>query len=126
MAITIDSIDHLVLTVTNIDITVDFYTEVLGMELSTVDGRKVLLFGEQMIKLHQRGHEANPKAAHPTPGAGDICLITATPLDEVVRNLNEQKVRIEEGPVDRNGAMGRMRSIYLRDPDKNLVEISNY
>jgi catechol 2,3-dioxygenase-like lactoylglutathione lyase family enzyme len=126
MAITMDSLDHLVLTVANIDITVDFYTEVLGMELSTVEGRKALTFGEQMIKLQQRGHEVSPKAAHPTSGAGDICFITSTPLDEVIRSLNEQKIRIEEGPVERNGAMGKMRSIYVRDPDKNLVEISNY
>ncbi len=126
MAITMDSLDHLVLTVTNIDVTVDFYTEVLGMELTTVEGRKALAFGEQMIKLQQRGHEVNPKAAHPTCGAGDICFITSTPLDEVIRNLNEQKVHIEEGPVERNGAMGKMRSIYLRDPDRNLLEISNY
>jgi len=126
MAITIDSLDHLVLTVANIDISADFYTEVLGMELVTVDGRKALTFGEQMIKLHQRGHEGSPKANHPTPGSGDICFITSTPLDEVIRHLNEQKVRIEEGPVERNGAMGKMRSLYVRDPDKNLVEISNY
>ena len=121
-----DSLDHLVLTVANIDNTVDFYTEVLGMELLTVDGRKALAFGEQMIKLQQRGHEVNPKAAHSTPGAGDFCIITSTPLDEVIRHLSEQKVRIDEGPVERNGAMGKMRSIYVRDPDKNLVEISNY
>jgi catechol 2,3-dioxygenase-like lactoylglutathione lyase family enzyme len=126
MAITMNSLDHLVLTVANIDIAVDFYTEVLGMELFTVDGRKALAFGEQMIKLQQRGHEVNPKAAHPTPGSGDICFVTSTPLDEVIVFLKEQKVRIEEGPVERNGAMGKMRSIYLRDPDKNLVEISNY
>ena len=126
MAITMNSLDHLVLTVTNIDITVDFYTEVLGMELLTVGGRKALAFGEQMIKLQQRGHEVNPKSAHPTSGAGDFCLITSTPLDEVIQQLTEQKIRIEEGPVEREGAMGKMRSIYIRDPDKNLVEISNY
>ncbi len=126
MAINMDSIDHLVLTVANIDISVDFYTEVLGMELFTVNGRKSLAFGEQMIKLQQRGHEVSPKAAHPTSGSGDICFITSTPLDEVIGFLNEQKVHIEEGPVERIGAMGTMRSIYIRDPDKNLVEISNY
>jgi catechol 2,3-dioxygenase-like lactoylglutathione lyase family enzyme len=124
MAITMDSLDHLVLTVANIDITVDFYTEVLGMELFIVDGRKALAFGEQMIKLQQRGHEVNPKAAHPT--AGDICFLTSTPIDEVIRHLNEQKVHIEEGPVEGSGAMGKMRSVYVRDPNKNLVEISNY
>jgi catechol 2,3-dioxygenase-like lactoylglutathione lyase family enzyme len=126
MAILVNSLDHLVLTVANVDITVDFYTEVLGMELSTVDGRKALCFGEQMIQLQQRGHEVSPKASHPTAGSGDICLITSTPLDEVIQHLKEQKVHIEEGPVERNGAMGKMRSIYVRDPDKNLVEISNY
>jgi len=126
MAITVDSLDHLVLTVANIDISVDFYTEVLGMEVCSVDGRKGLCFGEQMIKLQQRGHEAAIKAAHPTAGSGDICFITSIPLDEVVLQLKEQRVHIEEGPVERNGAMGKMRSIYVRDPDKNLVEISNY
>ena len=126
MPISIDSLDHLVLTVANIDTTVDFYTEILGMELSTVDGHKALSFGEQMIKLQQRGHEVNPKAAHPTAGALDFCFITSTSLDEVIRHLSEQKVRIEEGPIERNGAMGKMRSIYVRDPDKNLVQISNY
>jgi catechol 2,3-dioxygenase-like lactoylglutathione lyase family enzyme len=126
MAITMDSLDHLVLTVANIDISVDFYTEVLGMELFTVNGRKALAFGEQMIKLQQRGHEATPRAAHPTSGSADLCFITSSPLDDVMRHLNEQKVHIEEGPVERNGAMGKMRSIYVRDPDKNLVEISNY
>jgi catechol 2,3-dioxygenase-like lactoylglutathione lyase family enzyme len=126
MAITVDSLDHLVLTVANIDTAVDFYTEVLGMELFVVDGRKTLAFGEQMIKLQQRGHEMKPTAAHPTSGSGDICFITSIPLDEVIRHLNEQKIHIEEGPVERTGAMGKMRSIYVRDPDKNLVEISNY
>jgi catechol 2,3-dioxygenase-like lactoylglutathione lyase family enzyme len=126
MAITMDSLDHLVLTVASIDFTADFYTEVLGMELITIDGRKALAFGEQMIKLQQRGHEVNPKAGHATPGSADICFITSTPLEEVISHLSEQKIRIEEGPIERNGAMGKMRSIYLRDPDKNLVEISNY
>jgi catechol 2,3-dioxygenase-like lactoylglutathione lyase family enzyme len=126
MAITMDSLDHLVLTVANIEITVDFYTEVLGLEYIAVDGRKALTFGEQMIKLQQRGHEVNPKAGHPTAGSGDFCFITSIPLDDVIRHLNDQKVRIEEGPIERNGAMGKMRSIYVRDPDKNLVEISNY
>ena len=126
MAILMDSLDHLVLTVANIDITVDFYTEVLGLELVVEGGRKALAFGEQMIKLHQRGHEFTPKAAHPTCGSGDICFITSTPLEEVIRHLAEQKVRIEEGPVERRGAMGKMRSIYVRDPDHNLVEIASY
>ena len=126
MAFTIDSLDHLVLTVANIGVTVDFYTEVLGMELVTVGNRKALAFGEQAIKLQQRGHEIKPGALHPTCGAGDLCFLTSTPLEEVIRHLNEQKVHVEEGPVERHGAMGKMRSIYVRDPDKNLVEISSY
>lgn len=126
MAITIDSLDNLVLTVASIDVTVDFYMEVLGMELAVMDGRKALTFGEQMIKLQQRGHEVNPTAAHPGPGTNNICFITSTPLDEVIQTLNDQNVRIEVGPVERKGAMGKMRSIYLRDPDRNLLEIANY
>jgi len=126
MAFIIDSLDHLVLTVASIDASVDFYTEVLGMELVTVDGRKAVTFNEQMIELQQRGHEVSPKASHPTCGASDLCFITSTPLDDVIVQLNEQKVRLEEGPAERNGAMGKMRSIYIRDPDKNLIEIANY
>jgi catechol 2,3-dioxygenase-like lactoylglutathione lyase family enzyme len=126
MAITIDSLDHLVLTVANIGVTVDFYTEVLGMELVTVHGRKALAFGEQAIKLQQRGHEIKPGALHPATGASDLCLLTSTPLEDVIRHLNEQKVHIEEEPVESHGAMGKMRSIYVRDPDKNLIQISSY
>jgi catechol 2,3-dioxygenase-like lactoylglutathione lyase family enzyme len=126
MAFTLDRLDHLVLTVANIDAAVDFYTEVLGMEPVTLNGRKSLTFGVQTIKLHQRGHEPSPRAAHPMPGSGDLCFITTTPLDEVIRYVGELRIHIEEGPVEREGAMGRIRSIYLRDPDRNLVEISNY
>jgi catechol 2,3-dioxygenase-like lactoylglutathione lyase family enzyme len=126
MAFMIDSLDHLVLTVANIGVTVDFYTEVLGMELVTIDGRKALAFSEQVIKLQQRGHEVKPGALHPTCGSGDLCFLTSTPFEEVVSHLNEQKVHIEDGPVERTGAMGKMRSIYIRDPDKNLIEISSY
>jgi catechol 2,3-dioxygenase-like lactoylglutathione lyase family enzyme len=126
MAFTIDSLDNLVLTVANIGVTVDFYTEVLGMELVTVDGRKALAFNEQAIKLQQRGHEVKPGALHPACGASDLCFVTSAPLEEVVLHLNEQKVHIEEGPVENNGAMGKMRSVYVRDPDKNLIRISNY
>ncbi|HEX4022337.1 MAG TPA: VOC family protein [Acidobacteriaceae bacterium] len=126
MAFELEHLDHLVLTVTNIDATVDFYTEVLGMDMVTFEGRKALTFGMQKINLHQRGHEFNPKAAHPMPGSSDLCFITTTLLDEVILYLNEQRVHIEEGPVDRTGALGKLRSIYLRDPDQNLIEISNY
>jgi catechol 2,3-dioxygenase-like lactoylglutathione lyase family enzyme len=126
MAFTIETLDHLVLTVSKIDATVDFYTEVLGMDLVTFNGRKALAFGEQRINLHQRGHEFNPKAAHPTPGSGDLCFITATPIEEVMQYLAELRVHVEEGPVERTGALSQLRSIYIRDPDHNLIEISNY
>jgi len=126
MAFALDQLDHVVLTVTNIDATVDFYTEILGMEQITFEGRKSLAFGIQKINLHQRGHEFNPKAAHPTPGSADLCFITTTPLEEVVAYLASQKIHIEEGPVERTGALGKMRSVYLRDPDRNLIEIANY
>ena len=125
MAFVLEQLDHLVLTVANIDATVDFYTEVLGMDVVALNGRKALAFGIQQIKLHQRGHEFTPKAAHPTPGSADLCFITTTKLDQVVEYLNEQKIHIEEGPIERAGAIGDLRSIYLRDPDRNLIEISN-
>lgn len=125
MAFVLEHLDHLVLTVSNLDATIDFYTEVLGMDVVTREGRKALAFGIQEINLHQRGHEFNPKAAHPTPGSADLCFLTTTPLEQVITTLNEQKVHIEDGPVDRMGAIGKLRSIYLRDPDRNLVEISN-
>jgi len=126
MEFVIDHLDHLVLTVANIDATVAFYTSALGMELVTFDTRKALRFGEQKINLHQAGHEFEPKAAHPTPGSADLCFITKTSLEDVVPHLTATHYAIELGPVERAGAVGRMRSIYLRDPDSNLIEISNY
>jgi catechol 2,3-dioxygenase-like lactoylglutathione lyase family enzyme len=96
------------------------------MEAVTTNGRKSLTFGVQTIKLHQRGHEFNPRAAHPMPGSGDLCFITETPLDEVMSYLGQLRIHVEDGPVERDGAMGRIRSVYLRDPDRNLVEVSNY
>ena len=126
MAFTLDQLDHLVLTVANIDATIDFYTEVLGMDPVTLDGRKALTFGTQTVKLHQRGHEFKPHAGHPTPGSADLCFITSAPLDEVIRYVTELRVHIEAGPAERNGAMGKIRSIYIRDPDRNLIEVANY
>lgn len=126
MRFVIDRLDHLVLTVASIDATVAFYTLALGMEVVTFKGRKALRFGEQKINLHQAGKEFEPKAEHPTPGAGDLCFITKSPLEEVIAHLNASDCVIELGPVERTGAVGEMRSIYIRDPDLNLIEISNY
>jgi catechol 2,3-dioxygenase-like lactoylglutathione lyase family enzyme len=125
MAFALDRLDHLVLTVANIDAAVDFYTEVLGMDMVMIDGRKNLTFGVQTIKLHQRGHEISPHAAHAMPGSADLCFVTATPLEEVIAYLNALKVHIELGPVARNSGAGKLRSVYIRDPDRNLIEISN-
>ena len=126
MAFTLEQLDHIVLTVTNIHATTDFYTEVLGMDIVTFEGRTALKFGDQKINLHQRGHEFQPRAAQPTPGSADLCFITLTPMEEVVEYLNVLKVHVEEGPVERTGAVGKLMSIYIRDPDQNLIEISNY
>lgn len=118
------SIDHLVLTVANIDATVDFYVAVLGMEeVVFAGGRRALLFGRQKINLHERGREYSPKAKVPTAGSGDLCLIVES-LDAVIVRLEEAKVPIEEGPVSRSGAISALRSVYIRDPDGNLIELS--
>lgn len=123
----IDRLDHFVLTVADIGATVEFYTRVLGMaEVVFGGGRRALAFGHSKINLHQRGHEFEPKAAAPTPGSADLCLIAETPLDEVMATLAEHGVPIEQGPVSRTGATGPILSVYIRDPDANLVEISNY
>jgi catechol 2,3-dioxygenase-like lactoylglutathione lyase family enzyme len=124
MAFVLEHLDHMVLTVANIDATIDFYTEVLGMDVVKTGGRTALAFGIQRLNLHQRGHEFEPKAAHPTPGSADLCFLTTTSLDTVVEYLKEQKVHVESGPVEREGAIGKLRSIYLRDPDRNLIEIA--
>jgi len=126
MVFVIDHLDHLVLTVENLDVTIAFYTSTLKMEVVTFGDRKALRFGEQKINLHQAGKEFEPKAAHPTPGSGDLCFITRTPLDDVISHLKASNCAIELGPVERTGAVGEMRSIYVRDPDFNLIEISNY
>ena len=127
MAIKIDRLDHLVLTVADIGRTCAFYHDVLGFEVVTFKGdRKALTFGKQKINLHQAGHEFEPKALKPTMGSGDLCFITKTPLSEVMAHLVVHHVAIEEGPVERTGATGPIRSVYVRDPDGNLIEISNY
>lgn len=123
----IKTIDHFVLTVASIETTCDFYSRVLGMDVvEFAGGRKALSFGYQKINLHQAGHEFEPKAFRPQPGSADFCLIADVPIESVVAALAGQNVEIEEGIVDRTGATGPIRSIYLRDPDQNLVEISEY
>jgi catechol 2,3-dioxygenase-like lactoylglutathione lyase family enzyme len=127
MPVRIDRLDHLVLTVKDIDATCAFYSRVLGMDARTFgDGRRSLHFGAAKINLHQQGMEFEPKAAKPGPGSADVCLIAATPLAEVTRHLHECGVEIIEGPVQRTGAIGPILSVYFRDPDGNLIEISNY
>jgi catechol 2,3-dioxygenase-like lactoylglutathione lyase family enzyme len=123
----IDRLDHFVLTVADIEASCDFYSRVLGMEVvSFGEGRKALSFGIQKINLHKHRHEFEPKARQPTPGSGDFCLITSEPLDKVIEHLHQCGVAIEEGPVQRTGARGPIQSVYFRDPDANLVEVSNY
>ena len=123
----IDSIDHVVFTVKDINASCEFYSKVLGMEVVTFsEGRKALAFGSQKINLQQLGRESTLIAERPTPGSADICFVTSVPLSEVIAHLNSSGVRLVEGPVERNGARGMMTSVYFRDPDLNLVEISNY
>ena len=121
----IDHLDHLVLTTADEAACVRFYVEVMGMTLETFgQGRKAFRFGNQKINLHVKGHEFEPKAQVPMPGALDLCFIAAVPLDEVITRLAEKQVPIIEGPVMRTGAVSRIRSVYVRDPDLNLIEIS--
>lgn len=122
----IDSLDHLVLTVKDIDTTASFYSRVLGMDIITFGGgRKALSFGAQKINLHQHGKEFEPKAQQPTPGSADLCFITSVPISEVEHHLASCNVAVIEGPVQRTGATCPILSIYFRDPDMNLIEVSN-
>lgn len=122
----LDQIDHLVLTVRDLGETIAFYTRVLGMEEVTFgEKRKALAFGTQKINLHEAGREFEPKALHPKPGSADLCFLTAEPLDRVVKHMENCGVDILEGPVERTGAQGPLESIYIRDPDGNLIEIAN-
>ena len=123
----IDRIDHLVLTVFDLERTCDFYSRALGMQVVTFgEGRTALAFGRQKLNLHLFGREFEPKALKPTPGSIDLCFITETPLEEVATHLRACEVAIIEGPVPKTGALGPMSSLYFRDPDGNLVEVSNY
>jgi catechol 2,3-dioxygenase-like lactoylglutathione lyase family enzyme len=122
----VDRLDHLVLTVADVEKSCAFYSRVLGMNAVVFgSGRKALAFGRQKINLHAHGREFEPKAERPTPGSADLCFITDVPLTEVVAHLNAQDVRIVDGPVERTGATGSILSIYFRDPDGNLIEVSN-
>jgi catechol 2,3-dioxygenase-like lactoylglutathione lyase family enzyme len=123
----IDRIDHFVLTVRSLEATLAFYERVLGFTREILPGRPASLkFGRQKFNVHESHRTFEPKAAHPTPGAADFCLITLRPVDAVVAHLQECGVAIEVGPVARNGAEGPMMSVYFRDPDANLVEIARY
>ncbi|STZ75737.1 VOC family protein [Bergeriella denitrificans] len=123
----ISHIDHIVFTVADIERTIVFYTDILGFQEETFLGnRKALKFGSQKINLHQQGKEFEPKAERPTCGAMDLCLISETPLEAVVAELQEKSVPIVEGIIARTGAVGKIRSVYIRDPDGNLIEISEY
>lgn len=123
------ALDHLVLTVKNIPQTVRFYTQVLGMrgeQFKAADGtrRWALLFGQNKINIHQHGREFEPKAAHAMPGSADLCFLTDAPIEAWVAHLTTHQIDIEDGPVHKSGAIGPMVSVYVRDPDNNLIEVS--
>ncbi|HWH75989.1 MAG TPA: VOC family protein [Candidatus Binatus sp.] len=123
----IDSIDHVVFTVRDIEATCQFYAKVLGMEIASFgENRKALSFGSQKINLQQVGRESTLVADKPTPGSADVCFVTSESLDDVITHLKSCSVEVIAGPVERNGAQGMMMSLYFRDPDMNLVEVSKY
>ncbi|MGL6001559.1 MAG: VOC family protein [Plesiomonas sp.] len=123
----ISHLDHLVLTVSDIPATVDFYANVLGMKVISFGACRIALkFGSQKINLHQLGHEYEPKAQNAMPGSADLCFIVDTPFSKAIEHVKNQGVIITEGPVLRTGAQGSITSFYFRDPDENLIEISTY
>ncbi len=123
----IEGLDHLVLTVADIEATCAFYERALGMRRVVFGGGRVALqFGRQKLNLHQAGYEFEPKALRPTPGSADLCFVTSQPIEAVVAHLESVGVAIELGPVARSGALGPIQSVYLRDPDGNLIEIAVY
>ena len=122
----VSAIDHVVLTVRDIERTVAFYERVLGMRGVTFgEGRRALSFAEGKLNLHEAGNEFKPNARAAAPGAIDICFRTDVPLDQVVTHLRSERIPIESGPVAKAGARGALRSVYFRDPDGNLIEVSN-
>ena len=123
----IDHIDHIVLTTRDLEGCTRFYSDVLGMKLEKfAQGRLALKFGSQKINLHEWGKEFEPRAHVAAPGTLDLCFIASVPLEKVIQRFNEKKIPILEGPVAKTGAKGPMQSVYVRDPDLNLVEISVY
>lgn len=125
--INIDRVDHLVLTVADVDRAAEFYERILGMRTVTFPGdRRAVSFGSQTIKLHAASELVEPTATHPVPGSANLCLVTEQPISEVQEHLRANDVRIEEGPVGRTGAAGPITSLYLRDPDGNLLEVARY
>ena len=127
MTLSIERIDHIVITVNDIEKTCRFYCDVLGMtETQYDDNRRALYFGRQKINLHPIPNDINPRASKPTTGAMDICLVSESSIDEVVSTLNHHGITIEQGPVERQGALGTMCSVYFRDPDGNLIEVAHY
>jgi catechol 2,3-dioxygenase-like lactoylglutathione lyase family enzyme len=125
MAFRVDSIDHLVLTVRDIDATVSFYVGVLGMSRIDFNGRVAVKVSDQKINLHLAGEEIVPHASKPLPGSADLCFLTSLPVAAWIDHLATKGIPLERGPVPRTGATGEILSIYLRDPDQNLIEISN-
>jgi len=125
--VTIDRLDHVVFTVASVDRTLAFYERVLGMEPVTfAGGRRGLAFGRQKINLHEVGKEFSPRAHRALAGTADLCLISAVPLDQVIAHLRAEGIAIEQGPVPKSGATGPITSVYFRDPDLNLIEVSTY
>ena len=119
-------LDHIVLTVGDIERTVSFYTNILGMEARTSkEGRHSLHFGDAKINLHEKGREFTPKAALPTPGSADLCFLSTVPVADIADCVSSRGIEIIEGPVERQGVAGPLTSIYFRDPDGNLIEVSN-
>ena len=122
----VDRLDHLVLTVRDLDMTCRFYTDILGMDVVEFgEGRKALVFGNQKINLHEQGQEFDPHASRPTPGSADLCFLTSMPLASVFEDLQQKGVKILDGPVRRTGATGPILSLYIHDPDGNLIEVAN-
>ena len=125
--IKINRLDHLVLTVKDIDRTVEFYTQILGMQKEVFKGSRIALkYGNQKINLHELGHEFEPKAFNVKDGSADLCFIVDTKIEEVKEFLESKGIEIIEGIVPRTGAIGAIKSVYIRDPDMNLIELSNY